>query len=40
MSDERAFSLPEWDVAAYSIIFSEFAGNKFDWNAMRYVERE
>jgi hypothetical protein len=35
-----AFSLPPEDVAAQGIIFGEFEGNVFDWNAMRWSQKQ
>lgn len=34
-----ALSLPEEDVSAYSIIFGEFDGMTFNWNAMMWEKR-
>lgn len=31
-----AFSLPEVDVAAYGIVFNEFAGEEYDFNRMQW----
>lgn len=33
-----AFELEEIERAAWSIIFSEMNGAKFDWNAMSFIE--
>jgi hypothetical protein len=35
-----AFSLPDADVAAYSIIFGEMEGQKFNWQGMVWEKRE
>jgi hypothetical protein len=35
-----AFSLGEADVAAYSIIFGEMDGQKFNWSCMAWEKRE
>lgn len=35
-----AFSLPDLERTAFSIVFSEFEGNEFDFNAMSFKERK
>jgi hypothetical protein len=33
-----AFQLDDLTRTAWSIVFSEMAGNQFDWNSMKFVE--
>lgn len=40
MPYDVAFTLPPEDVAAYGIVFGEFAGNTFDVNSMSWVKTE
>ncbi len=41
MTREQAdrFTLERSERTAFSIVFSEFEGNRFDWRAMKFVER-
>lgn len=38
VSPSLAFSLDDVEATAWAIIFSEFNGNEFDWNNMRFKE--
>ena len=38
--DDEPFELDGPDIAAMTIIFSEFEGNEFDIDAMRFKERK
>jgi len=35
-----AFTLPDVERTAFSIVFSELEGNEFDYNAMRFKEHK